>query len=102
VRPIKLPQGNASPILTTLAIVGAVLLVLNAGAYAAGLTPEAAADLSTPIFMAGVVLGAWASQASSSWSRVGYVWRFGVALIVVILLTVICGAPGDAVGARSR
>ncbi|HEX9085049.1 MAG TPA: hypothetical protein VF836_09945, partial [Gemmatimonadaceae bacterium] len=53
------------------------------------------------VLMGGIVLGAWASQASRSWSRVGYVWRFSVVWAAVVALGFVCNVFGLTPGMRS-
>lgn len=90
---MKRPQGNQSPVVASVAVVSISLLVLLAGGTAIGIDPYMLGTVAFPVVMAGVVLGAWASQAATPWSRGGYLWRFGVALIVVITLGLLCGVP---------
>jgi hypothetical protein len=92
-RPMKLPEGNQSPVLTSIAVASATLVLIVGGGFGIRASPEAVADFATPVLMAGVVLGAWASHAATPWSRVGYLWRFGVAIAVVVVLGALCGVP---------
>jgi hypothetical protein len=93
--PLRLPQGNQSPIITTAAIVGVTLLLITVSAMVVGLDPYTAGDIAGRVVIGGVVLGAWASQARTPWSRGGYLWRFGVALIVVAALSLLCSPPSS-------
>ena len=74
---------------------GASVVLLVAGGAILGLNPDLLGRAAGTMVIAGVVLAAWASHASTSWSRVGYVWRFGAAWIAVLMLGVICGLPAD-------
>src|SRR5688572_19846865 len=62
---------------------GYIVNAYSARRGACGIDPYIVGTVAFPVVMAGVVLGAWASQATTPWSRGGYLWRFGVALIVV-------------------
>jgi hypothetical protein len=90
---VRLPKGNQGPVVTSIVVVAVALLLLAAGGAALGLDPYAAGGMGARVVMAGVVLAAWGSQAGTPWSRGGYLWRFGVALVVVIMLALLCGVP---------
>ena len=87
------PERNDSPFVTSLALVGLSLLLVLAAGTAFGLSPYGEGTIAGTLLLAGVVLGGWASQASTKWSRGGYVWRFGVAWMVVVVLRLVCGSP---------
>lgn len=86
-----MPERNGSPFVTSIVLVGLSLLLVLAAGTAFGLSPYAQGTVAATLLMAGVVLGGWASQASTSWSRGGYVWRFGIAWMVVIVVGFVCG-----------
>ena len=84
---LRYPERNENPIVTSAVIVVVVIAILFGGGSVIGLSPEAQGRAAGRVFLAGFVLGAWASQASGSWSRVGYVWRFGVVWMAVVALS---------------
>ncbi|HMG70259.1 MAG TPA: hypothetical protein VK544_04040 [Gemmatimonadaceae bacterium] len=94
------PEHNEHPIVTSAVIVVVVTVLLFGGGSVIGLSPYDQGRAAALVLMAGIVLGAWASQASESWSRVGYVWRFGVAWVAVAALTFACGVFGVKPGVR--
>jgi hypothetical protein len=97
---LKHPEHNAHPIVTSAVIVVGVIVLLFGGGSVIGLSPYDQGRAAGLALMAGIVLGAWASQASESWSRAGYVWRFGVAWIALSALTFACGEFGVKPGGR--
>ena len=98
---MKHPKHNAHPIATSAVIVVVVTVLLFGGGSVIGLSPYDQGRAAAFVFMAGIVLSAWASQASESWSRVGYVWRFVVVWMAVSALTFACGEFGVKPGTRS-
>jgi uncharacterized membrane protein YfcA len=92
------PERNRSPVVTSIAVVGISILVLPAAGALLGVNPRTLGGLAASLVIAGVILGAWASQAAS-WTQGGYAWRLGVAWLVVLTLGLFCGvfsvdAPG--------
>jgi len=98
---LRYPERNQNPIVTSAVIVVVVTALLFGGGSVIGLSPEAQGRAAALVLMAGIVLGAWASQASESWSRVGYVWRFGIVWAGVVALGFACNALGVKPGIQS-
>ncbi len=92
---MRFANANESPIVPTIVIAGGALVLLTGTGAALGLDPYLVGNMAAKVVLAGVVLGAWAGQAQTPWSRVGYLWRYGVALVVVIMLGALCSGPVD-------
>jgi hypothetical protein len=90
---MRYPERNDRPLVTSIATVGAALVFLFAAGAVFRISPDRLGRLAATLVMAGIVLGAWVSQASKSWSRSGYVWRFGAAWLVIVALGLVCARP---------
>jgi hypothetical protein len=90
---MRYPERNQSPILTTLAIVGAAVAIEAAVGTLVRADPRLLGALAADLVMAGIALAAWASQTSSRWSRQGYLWRFGLVCLVVVSFGMFCVKP---------
>jgi hypothetical protein len=88
---MRRPESNQTPVVTSIVVVGASVVLLLAAGAILGLDPKLLGRAAGTMVLAGVVLGAWASHATTSWSRAGYAWRFGVAWALVVMLGVVCG-----------
>lgn len=88
---MRFTEGNEHPILGSIALVVIALVLIIGGGTLVGVTPHAQGKLSGTVVIAGIILSAWSTQSAERWTRLGFLWRFGVSWLIVILLGIVCG-----------
>jgi uncharacterized membrane protein len=92
---MRYAESNEHPILGTIALVVIALVLIVGGGTLVGVTPYAQGKLSGTAVITGIVLIPWSTQSAERWTRLGFLWRFGIAWLIAILLGIVCGVPAS-------